>query len=80
MINNMCLTWRHDFGLLNEQEQNALRSNMEQLVYHCIEPKLKEEYENGFNHAVEIIRNFGVSHSVVKRIEKQFEDEKNKKT
>lgn len=38
LIDGMCLTFRHDFGLLHEDEKAGLRSSMRQLFVHDIEP------------------------------------------
>ncbi len=54
IINDMCLTWRHDYGFLKEdrsawnmggitdEERKGLFRNMSQLFDHHIEPILKE--------------------------------------
>lgn len=55
LINSMCLTWRHDFGLdreadsewgiacgMTEHERNGLRLQMRQLVEHHFLPLLAE--------------------------------------
>ncbi len=56
LINGMCLTWRHDFGLdrgadpdwgivsgMTEQERDGLRLQMRQLVQHHFLPLLEAQ-------------------------------------
>lgn len=56
IINDMCLTWRHDYGLrlpegdpfssgMTDKERQALYRDMAQLFEHHIEPILKERDE-----------------------------------
>ena len=42
LINSMCYTWRHDFGLLSEDDRKALYSNMESVYFHHIKPLLEK--------------------------------------
>ena len=46
LIYNMCLTWRHDFGLLPDDEMKALYNNMEEVYRHHIEPLLTKNNED----------------------------------
>lgn len=43
LINQMCLTWRHDFGLLPEAEREGLRLSMRQVYQHEIEPFVRRK-------------------------------------
>jgi len=40
LINNMCLTWRHDFGLLPDNEKQFLFDEMKSVFDHNIKPLL----------------------------------------
>lgn len=40
LIDSMCLTWRHDFGLLPEAEKAGLRAQFQQIYQHDILPLL----------------------------------------
>jgi hypothetical protein len=42
MVRAMCLTWRHDFGLLHEDDRKFLRGQMSQLYDHHIAPIIAE--------------------------------------
>jgi hypothetical protein len=37
-LESMCLTWRHDYGLLPPDEQKKVRDTLEQLYYHHVRP------------------------------------------
>ena len=37
-LTSMCLTWRHDFGLLSATQQEAIRSQLRQLHDHHVAP------------------------------------------
>lgn len=41
-IYGMCMTSRHDFGLLNWERRQAIASDMEQLWHHNVEPYIAE--------------------------------------
>lgn len=41
LIDGMCLTYRHDFGLLPDNEKDGLRRTMRQVFTHHIEPYVK---------------------------------------
>ena len=50
VINNMCMTWRHDYGLLDESEQKSLFNRMAQVFDNDIAGELMtqndlEDYE-----------------------------------
>lgn len=42
IIEGMCLTYRHDFGLLDDAEKGFLRGYMGQIYNHNIVPLLKD--------------------------------------
>jgi hypothetical protein len=44
LINNMCLTWNHGFGLMVEPERSGLFNSMKQVYWHCFRPLLQKEY------------------------------------
>lgn len=50
IINNMCMTFRHDYGLMEEDERQALFNKMEQIFkndieYHLMTQADVEQYE-----------------------------------
>jgi len=42
IIKNMCSTWRHDYGLLNDNEQKSLFMRMAQIFDNDIAPEFKK--------------------------------------
>ena len=43
LIDQMCMTWRHDFGVLSEAEREGLRVSMRQVYQHEIEPFVRRK-------------------------------------
>ena len=41
IIHDMCITYRHDYGLLPEEEKSTIIRKMRQLYDNCIEPHMK---------------------------------------
>lgn len=41
IIRDMCITYRHDYGLLPEEERSFVFRRMSQLYDNCIEPHMK---------------------------------------
>lgn len=46
LINGMCMTYRHDFGLLDEKSQEALRTTMRQIYQHNVKPYIDTALSN----------------------------------
>lgn len=42
IVNNMCMTSRHDFGLLKEVEQKYIFNSMHQIFLNDIKPFIKK--------------------------------------
>lgn len=40
IVGHMCVTYRHDFGLLPEDEREGLRRTMAQIAYHEVRPAI----------------------------------------
>lgn len=45
MIEGMCLTWDHSYGLMTQEQRGALRQSMYQLYHHNVRPVLASERE-----------------------------------
>jgi len=41
-LDSMCMTWRHDFGLMTEEDRGNLRDDLYQLHKHHVLPLIKE--------------------------------------
>ncbi|MFM0058520.1 hypothetical protein PQR64_23140 [Paraburkholderia phytofirmans] len=90
IIEAMCLTWRHDFGLdrindalvvgcgMSEGERDFLRKEMGQLVDHHFAPALAAALERERQTCLEIVKSHGSTHPkiqyVVAELEKRCAD------
>lgn len=43
MLDSMCLTYRHDFGLLSDEEKDKVRNELRGLFEHHVKPLLNED-------------------------------------
>ena len=43
MIEGMCLTWDHSYGLMTPEQRGSLRQAMHQIYYHNVRPVLATE-------------------------------------
>ncbi|CAE6900655.1 hypothetical protein R70199_03673 [Paraburkholderia domus] len=90
IIEGMCLTWRHDFGLkrindalsvgcgMSEGERDFLRREMGQLFDHHFAPAFAAAMEFERQTCLEIVKSHGLSHPkiqyVVAELEKRLVD------
>ena len=43
LISNMCMSWRHDYGLMTDKEKQFLFNEMKSIYFHNIQPLLEEK-------------------------------------
>jgi hypothetical protein len=46
IINGMCLTYRHDYGMLPAEQQQEIKNQMEQLYTHNFYPVLEDIHDD----------------------------------
>lgn len=65
IVDSMCLTWRHDYGLIERREAAALRNSMSQIAEHevrsVIERAIREERERCVAEADQFLKDIQIS-------------------